>query len=117
MTAVPPGGGEVTQDDKTWSMLAWLGMIVIGFIAPLIVMLTKGNESKWTRDNAVEALNFSIIIVIGYVISFILSVVFIGMLLIPVLLIVNVIFSIIGGMACNKGESYKCPVNFFRLVK
>jgi len=97
-------------------MLSHLGGIVLGFLAPLIVMLTKGNESPYTKYNAVEALNFQITVIIGYVVASVLSVVLIGFLVFPLLFIVNLVFCIMAGLAANKGETYKYPLAL-RLVK
>ena len=109
-------GRALTSDETTWSMLSHLGGIVLGFLAPLIVMLTKGNESPYTKYHAVEALNFQITVIIGYVIASVLSVVLIGFFVFPVLIIVNLVFCIMAGIAANKGETYKYPVTL-RLVK
>lgn len=99
-----------------WSMLGHLGGIVIGFIAPLIVMLTKGNESAYTRHHAVEALNFQIVVAIAYVIAIATTFILIGVLLLPVIIIGNIIFCIMAGLAANKGEAYRYPVTI-RMVK
>ncbi len=109
-------GRPLTSDETTWSMLSHLGGIVLGFLAPLIVMLTKGNESPYTKYNAVEALNFQITVIIGYVVASVLSVVLIGFLVFPLLFIVNLVFCIMAGLAANKGETYKYPLAL-RLVK
>ncbi len=101
-----------------WSMLGHVGGIVLGFIAPLIVMLTKGNESPYTKYHAVEALNFQITVTIAYVASYILLAVTFGILFfLPFLVWIGaVIFCIMAGMASNKGEAYKYPLNL-RLIK
>lgn len=112
----PLVGRQLTSDETMWSMLAHLGGIILGFIAPLIVMLTKGNESPYTKYHAVEALNFQIVIAIGWVVAFVLTFVIIGFLLYPVLIIGNIIFCVLAGLAANKGEAYRYPVNI-RLVK
>lgn len=109
-------GRQLTPDEKTWSMLAHLGGIVLGFLAPLIVMLTKGNESPYTRHNSVEALNFQITILIGYVVATILMLVLIGFLLWPLLYIANIVLCVMAGIAANKGETYKYRFTL-RLVK
>ncbi len=109
-------GRNLTSDETLWSMLSHIGGIVLGFIAPLIVMLTKGNESPYTKYHSVEALNFQITIAIGYVAASILSAVIIGVFLFPVLLIINLVFCILAGMAANKGEAYTYPFAL-RLVK
>jgi len=109
-------GRQLTSDETTWSLLAHLGGIVLGFLAPLIVMLTKGNESPYTRRHAVEALNFQITLIIGWVIALVLSFVLIGLLLFPILWIGDIVFCVIAGIAANKGEDYKYPFTL-RLVK
>lgn len=112
----PLVGRQLTSDETMWSMLGHLGGIILGFIAPLIVMLTKGNESPYTRYHSVEALNFQITLAIGYVISTVLTFVIIGILGFFVLPVISIIFSIIAGLAANKGETYKYPFAL-RLVK
>jgi len=117
--ATQPGYGyPATQaggDTTSASMAHWLG-ILIGFLGPLIIMLTKGEQDRFVRANAVEALNFQITLMIGYVISGVLTAVFIGVLGFIVLPIIGLIFSILGAMAANKGEVYRYPFNI-RLVK
>ncbi|MGZ4688921.1 MAG: DUF4870 domain-containing protein [Acidimicrobiia bacterium] len=116
---VPGGYGEpesLTADEKTWAMLANIGGIVIGFLAGLIVMLTKGKESDFVRDQAVEALNFQITVAIAYFVSFILIFVLIGLLLIVVVGIGSLVLMIMAGIAANNGQRYRYPINI-RLVK
>jgi uncharacterized Tic20 family protein len=104
------------SDQRMWSMLAHLGGIILGFIAPLIVMLVQGEKSPFVRRHSVEALNFQITLIIGYVVSAILFLVIIGFLLFFVVWIVGIVLSIIAGLAANKGEEYRYPINI-RLVK
>lgn len=97
-------------------MLGHLGGIIIGFIAPLIVMLTKGNESAFTRDQAVEALNFQITVILAYVVSWVLTIVLIGFLLLFAVWIGSLVLMIMAGIAANKGQAYRYPFAL-RLVK
>ncbi|MEP6697082.1 MAG: DUF4870 domain-containing protein [Pseudonocardiales bacterium] len=112
----PLVGRQLTSDETMWSMLGHLGGIILGFIAPLIVMLTKGNESPYTKYHSTEALNFQITIAIGYVISAVLTFVLIGVFTWFLVWVASIIFSIIAGLAANKGETYKYPFAL-RLVK
>lgn len=112
----PIVGRALTTDETTWGMLTHLGGILLGFLAPLIVMLTKGTESPYTRHHAVEALNFQITLAIGYTAALVLSFVIIGIFLFPVLFVVNIVFSILAGLAANKGTTYRYPATL-RLVK
>lgn len=115
MTAVPPAGG-VSSDDKTWGMIAWGAAYFLPIIGPLVVMMTKGKESPFVRSNAVEALNFGIVVTIAYVVGFILTVILVGILLVLAAAVVHVIFCIIGAIKAYGGEEYRCPVNI-RMVK
>lgn len=99
----------VNTEDKTMSLLAHLLGIVIGFLGPLILFLVK-KDSKFVYQNARNALNFQLTLLIGWVAAFVLTFVLIGMLLYPVLFIVNIVFSVIGAIQANEGKVYKYPV-------
>lgn len=103
-------------DDNTWALLAHLGGIFISFIAPLIVLLTKGKESGYVRNQSVEALNWTITIALAQAIGSILTVVIIGFITLPVVGIIALVFGIIATIAASKGETYKYPWAL-RLVK
>lgn len=124
-SSVPPpysqpsfGAPSQAPGDTTFASMAhWLS-ILISFIGPLIIWLTKGEQDKFVKDHAVESLNFNITLVIGYVALAILAIPTVGLtsLLSPVLWIVGLIFQIQGAMAANKGLPYKYPFAL-RLVK
>ena len=114
--SIPGAAAVPSSDARTWAMLAHLGTILLGFIAPLVVMLTKGNEDAFVKDQATEALNFQITLIIGYVASFILMFVLIGILTFFLLIVCAYVFAIIGGIKANKGEAYRYPFAL-RLIK
>jgi uncharacterized Tic20 family protein len=113
-----PPPGYANSDEKTWALLAHFGGIVLGFIAPLIAMLAKGNESPTVKAHATEALNFQITWGVATIIASILAVCTFGILFFLPLLtwLVIIIFSILGGMAANEGRLYHYPMTI-RLVK
>ena len=48
----PTAGGPLTQEDKTWALVAHIGTLVsayvaLGVLAPLLVMLVKGGSSPF----------------------------------------------------------------------
>jgi uncharacterized Tic20 family protein len=104
--------GYASSDDKTWALIAHFGGIIVGFIAPLIAMLVKGNESPTVRAHSVEALNFQITWGVATIIASILAVCSFGILFFLPLAtwLVIIIFSIIGGMKANEGVLYRYPV-------
>jgi uncharacterized Tic20 family protein len=115
----PPAGPQYPMrpdEERTWALVAHIGTIVLGFIAPLIVLLVKGNESPTVRAHAVESLNFQITAAIGYVASSFLMIILIGFITMPIIWIAAVVFAIIATIAASKGEPYKYPFAL-RLVK
>ena len=112
MSATALGG-----DDKTWAMVAHLLVIVSGFVGPLIIWLIKGKESAVVEDQAKEALNFGITITIAYVAAGILTVVLIGMLLMPIIGLAQLILPILATVQNNNGNmNYRYPL-CLRLIK
>jgi uncharacterized protein len=115
-----PGGGPgyANNDEKTWALIAHFGGILVGFIAPLVALLAKGNESPTVRAHAVEALNFQITWGILTVVASIVAVCTFGVLFfLPMITwLVVVIFSIIAGMKANEGVVYRYPMTW-RMVK
>ena len=92
------------------ALLAHILGIVIGFIGPLIIYLVKKDESDFVRDQAAEAPNFQITILIAMVVSVVLMLVVIGILLLPVVVVVNIVFCIMATIAASNGQRYRYPV-------
>lgn len=112
--AMGPGTMQ-PSDERTWMGLAHFGGLLLGFLAPLIVMLVKGNESQKVRESSVEALNFQISYMIYLLVSTILVFVLVGILMLIVLIPVYYVFMILGGIKALNGESYRYPL-ILRLV-
>jgi hypothetical protein len=120
--APPPG--YANNDEKTWALIAHFGgaagMFVLGgvggWIAPLIALVSRGNQSATVRQHAINALNFqltwSIIGVIGYATICII----IGLIIFPIAALIGIIFGIIGGVRANDGQLYEYPVTI-KMVK
>lgn len=100
------------------AMISHLSGIVAGFIGPLIIWLINKDKADkgWLNDQAKEGLNFQITIFIAYVIAGALTLVLIGMLLIPIIMIGNIILCIMAGMKANEGVDYRYPFAI-RLIK
>lgn len=111
-----PFEGQPSSNDFTMAALAHGLGVLFGFLPALIIMLTAGKQSSYVRQNAVEALNFQILVIIASVVSGLLTVVLIGLLLLPVVIIAAIVFPIIGAVKSSSGESYRYPLSL-RLVK
>jgi hypothetical protein len=68
----------ITADERNMAALAHGLAIVFGFLGPLLIMLIKGEQSQFVKDQSKEALNFSITIAIAAFVSFLLCFVLIG---------------------------------------
>lgn len=102
----------VTSDDKTWAVLSH----ILGWLIALIALLVKGNERPFVRDQAIEALNFDITIVIGMIISIPLMFVIVGFLTFFAIAIGGLVLHIVGAVQAGKGVWYRYPVNI-RIIK
>jgi uncharacterized Tic20 family protein len=112
----PVAGGSA--EDRNLAMLTHLSGIILGFIVPLIMWLVnKDNAAKsYLTTESKEALNFQLTILIGYVICWVLSFILIGVLLLPLLWILNLVFCILAAVAVNSKGSYRYPFAL-RLIK
>lgn len=114
--------GEPTQDDRTWGLIAHLSALaglVIPFgniLGPLVVWLTKRDQSAFVADQAKEALNFQITASIALVVSAFLIIVLIGIVLLPIIGLGALVLTIVGGIKANEGTRYRYPLTM-RLVK
>lgn len=123
------------SDEKLWASLAHFGNI-LGLLPSLLIFLILKDRSVRVRQESKEALNWIITVAIAIVALVIVGIFFTifiaflpsGIDVIFILLnglvgflyfavyVVNIIFSIIGGVRVNGGGSYRYPVNL-RLIK
>lgn len=116
--AATPAAPMSDSDQRLWATLAHIGPIVIGFVAPLVIWLIYRDRGRYVEDQAKEALNFQIALVIASVVVGILTIVTLGiggLLFIP-LGIGALVLMIMAAIAANKGEAYRYPLNI-RLIK
>lgn len=108
------------NDANLWAMLCHLSALagcLIPFgniIGPLIVWQIKKAEFPIVDDQGKESLNFQITVAIGLLALLILAIATLGLLmpLLPVFGIVALIFTVIGALKANKGETYRYPFAF-----
>jgi len=114
MTTPPPPAYQPqpvsASDEKTWSILSHVGGIILSWVGPLIVFLIYKDRSAVIRAHAVAALNFQLTILIGYIIGYILVIIFIGGLIVLAAAVLSIIFGILAALAANEGRPYKYPI-------
>jgi len=107
---------ESTQDERTMAMLCHLGGVVSSFVIPLLIWLIKKGQSKFVDNQGKEALNFQITLFFCYFIGGIIACFGLGLIVILAVWVDCLVFSIIGGLAAQRGEVYRYPMTI-RLIK
>ncbi|PVZ71732.1 DUF4870 domain-containing protein [Pelagibaculum spongiae] len=105
----------VTQDSKNLALLTWLATFFLGFVPGLIIYVFKKDDA-YLLDQAKEALNWSITLILAYTIAFALTFVVIGILLIPIVALCHLVFCIMGMVKTHDGAAFRVPWTL-RLIK
>jgi uncharacterized protein len=117
--ARPPVAAPVrdatSSQERGWAVAAHLSgflasVVALGFLGPLVVLITGGQRSAFVRRHAVEAINFNLSVLLWAVISGVLSLIVIG---IPMLIGVGIMYlvaSIVGAAAAGRGEEFRYPL-------
>lgn len=123
LSRVPVGGEMSAQDERTWSMLAHLSVLLSlvtgigGPIAALVIWLVYRDKSQRVAFNALQSLWYqvawAVILFVGWSITFVLMFVLIGFLLVPVMAIASLVPFVHQCYAAYKvyhGVDYRYPV-------
>ena len=116
-------GAAPTENERTWGMLAHLSALaglvlpLVGIVVgPLVVWLSRRDESQFVAGHAKEALNFNISVLLGALACMLLMLVFIGFLLGTALFIAWLVMTLIAAIKASEGHPYRYPFSL-RLVK
>ncbi|MBC6460871.1 DUF4870 domain-containing protein [Actinomadura sp. HBU206391] len=121
----PPGnpGQPRTQavgDDTTWALFCYIGMIIAGVVAPLVIYFAKRSQSAFIRHHAAQSLNYSITVLLQMLISLAIAIPIVVvtseplwfLICVPVVLfhaIAQYVFIILGTIRASQGEMYSFP--------
>jgi uncharacterized Tic20 family protein len=119
-TEGPTGSTMSPQEERTWSIVAHLsvlaGLVGLMPLGALIIWLVYKDRSRRVGFHALQALWFQIawlvILVVGWFVTFVLSFVLVGLLLIPVMLLTSLVPFVHGCYAAYKvsqGVDYRYP--------
>ncbi len=120
-SAADPGAGP-TQEERNWALGAHLSgllgyVLVVGsVIGPLVIWLVKKEESDYIAEQALEALNFQITILILSLICAVLTLCVVGVFLLIPLVVAGLVLTIMAAVAASRGEPYRYPFSL-RLVR
>jgi uncharacterized Tic20 family protein len=116
----PAGSTMSPQDERTWSIVAHLsvlaGLVGLMPLGALVVWLVYKDRSPRVGFHALQALWYQIawlvILVVGWFVTFVLSIVLIGLVLVPVMVLASLVPLIHGCYAAYKvsqGVDYRYP--------
>ena len=111
------------QDEKTPALFTHLSALsqLVGIpfgniVGPLVLWLIFRERSDYVNHHGKEAVNFNISFMIYFAVAGILCFVIIGLLLLPVLVVVWIVFVIIATVKASNGEGYRYPFTI-RFIK
>jgi len=124
-----PGAGPPlsASEERTWGMVAHVGVFVaawfaMGFLCPLVIWLVYRYRSEFVRRHALESLNFQLSLLIYTAVAVVLILITFGLgvlIIIPLVVIGAVaalVFIILATMAASSGGEYRYPLTI-RLVR
>ena|SRR6478735_1346046 len=98
------------QNPNTMAGLAH-ALLFTGFLGPLIIWLIGKDNSPFVDSEGKKALNFGILVTIGYIVSSVLILVFIGFFIYIATLVIAIVFGIQGWQAASQGRPYEYKFN------
>jgi uncharacterized Tic20 family protein len=109
---VPPSPTNDTSLAVVMHLLGFAGFVFPfgNIIAPLILWLVKRPESPLLDRAGKEVLNFQISYTIYAAVAGVLCFVLIGLLILPVIFILWVVFMVVAAVKTGNGEEYRYPL-------
>ena len=111
------------RDTRMWAMfchLAGLALLIgipaANILGPLIVWQIKKEQHPFIDAHGKESMNFQISMFIYGLVAALLIFVCVGMVLLPAVVVVDIIFVIIAGIKANDGQAYRYPLTI-RFIK
>jgi len=127
--APPPPADAASAEERQWALFGHLsaltGLFTGGIgnvVGPLVIWLVKKDTMPFAADQAREALNFNISLLLVAVVLFLITLVTFGLgavLTFPIGLLLGIawlVMTIVGAMKANDGVAYRYPFAL-RLVR
>lgn len=104
----------IPTESRNWGAIGHLSAFIqfIGIpavIGPLVVWLIKRDDDVFAGDQAKEALNFNISMLIYFVGSLFAILLLVGIVLVPVVVIAWFVLTIVATIRASNGEYYRYP--------
>lgn len=110
------GNQEPDADARLMATLIYVLSFFTSLIAPLIIWLIKRDESLFVDRAGKNYLNFLLSYLIWITVASIAIFIIIGIIILPILLLLNFIFTIVAAVKAYNGEDYLPPlsIRFFK---
>ena len=105
-----------TQEERQMGMFIHLSQLAniivfpLGIIVPIVLWQTQKEKMPALDAHGKEAVNWMISETIYMIASIILIFALVGIILLPVVALIGIIFPIIGGVKANNGELWHYPL-------
>lgn len=100
---------EMSREARNMAMLCHL-LGVMGFFAPLMIWLIEREKHRFVDEHGRDAMNYQISLLLYCAVSFLLTLVIIGVLMLCVLIVVHVVLVIVGAVKASRGEPWHYPI-------
>ena len=104
----------ITADSRNWAVIGHLSAFIqfLGipaFVGPLVVWLMR-KDDPFSADQAKEALNFNLSIMIYAILSALAILLLVGLILLPIVLIAWFILTIVAAVNASNSVAYRYPM-------
>ena len=114
---MPPALPPPLGNEKIWALLSHLSSFIgMPFLLPLIVYLAMRGDSTYVAENAREALNFHLSLLLYALCCIPLVWILVGIPLLLVLGLASLVLAIVAAVKASDGGCYRYPLTL-RLVK
>jgi uncharacterized protein len=107
----------LTETERNWAMLAHIAAFAGfffpfgGIIGPLIIWLSKKDDSAWVNINGRAAMNFNLSILLYSVLAFPLVFIIIGIPILIAIWILKILCITIASVKAARGELFRYPLS------
>jgi uncharacterized Tic20 family protein len=99
--------GDVLPSRRPVAWMTWLLPLIGGVVAVLIIWQVKKDDHPFIDENGRRAINFQLSMLI-YAVA--LAITVIGIFLLPLVAILDIVFTIVAAIRAGDGKYYKYPL-------